>query len=207
MSAITEFVASGDPAEFAAGVPVVVLLHGYGSNERDLPGLAQHVPSARQWVSPRAPLALDFGGYAWAPLAEPGNPDRVEVEAATDELWAWIEETVPASSPIVSIGFSQGGLMASQLLRTRPDRIARTAILSGFILGDVQAADEQLTRERPPVLYCHGLDDRVIAPSAVSRTEEWLPTHSAATLRTYPGLGHSIDQRVLADLNDFLADN
>jgi phospholipase/carboxylesterase len=155
-------------------------------------------------VSPRGPIALDHGGFAWAPLTVPGNPDPDDVAHGTATLWEWIDATIPATSPLIVIGFSQGGLMASQLLRTRPERIAATAMLAGFVLGVELPGDAALEITRPPVLYCRGLNDTVISPDAVTRTEAWLSSHTSATVHTYPGLGHSIDQRVLADLIDFL---
>jgi phospholipase/carboxylesterase len=198
------FLSSADVSTFVAGDPVVVLLHGYGSNERDLPGLAGHLPSANQWVSPRGPLETDFGGFAWFPLAAPGNPRIPDVEGATEQIWSWIDATLPAESPIIAIGFSQGGLMASQLLRTRPDRIAATAIFSGFVLNAPQPGDDVIHETRSAVFYSHGLDDRVIAPDAVERAVAWVGSLPNGSLHSYPGLAHSIDGRVLADLIEFL---
>jgi pimeloyl-ACP methyl ester carboxylesterase len=34
---------------------------------------------------------------------------------------------------VAAVGFSQGGLMATQLLRTRPERVAAIVVLSGFV--------------------------------------------------------------------------
>lgn len=52
-------VGSTDPA-----APLVVLLHGRGSNERDIIGLADHLPTGPAYASVRAPIA-EGGGYAW----------------------------------------------------------------------------------------------------------------------------------------------
>ena len=45
--------------------PVLLLLHGYGSNEEDLVGLAPHLNPNLVSVSVRAPHELPFGGFAW----------------------------------------------------------------------------------------------------------------------------------------------
>lgn len=183
--------------------PVVVLLHGYGSNEQDLPSLMNFLPGNLPWVSLRAPLALGGSSFAWFPLAAPGHPDPTNVAIATDIIWKWIDENLPETSPIIVIGFSQGGLMATQLLRTRPDRILGTVVLAGFVVDAVQPGDETLQQQRPAAIYCRGLDDQVIHPDAVTRTEKWLSTHTTATYKTYYRLGHSIDARVMDDVAEY----
>ena len=44
--------------------PLVVLLHGRGSNEQEIIGLAEHLPAGPSYVAVRAPIA-EGGGYAW----------------------------------------------------------------------------------------------------------------------------------------------
>jgi phospholipase/carboxylesterase len=184
--------------------PVYVFLHGYGSNEDDLPGLVDYLPKLG-FVSPRAPLTLQSGSYAWAPITVPGNPTPQPVEAATAELWDWIDANVPAGSLIIPIGFSQGGMMATQLLRTRPERVLATVVLSGFTLGHSQPADSALTQDLPPLIYCYGLDDSVISQEAVVRTTDWVKSHTTATVKSYYRLGHSVDNRVLDDVAAFIS--
>ena len=102
---------------------VVLFLHGFGSNEQDLSGLAPALGLDLPWASLRAPLELGNGGAAWFEITTPGNPAAAPVEEATEAIWAWIEENVDPATRIVPVGFSQGGLMASQLLRTvQPSR-------------------------------------------------------------------------------------
>lgn len=184
--------------------PIVVLMHGYGSNEEDLTDLMGYLPGNLAWVSLQAPLALSFGSYAWFPLAAPGVPKAEHVLEATAAIWNWIDLNLPAEAPIIALGFSQGGLMATQLLRSRPERIAGTVILSGFTLAEPQPLDEQIANDRPRVIYTRGLNDQVITPATVERTTGWLQAHTDATICTYEGLGHSIDQRVLDDVSKYL---
>jgi phospholipase/carboxylesterase len=183
--------------------PVVVLLHGYGANEQDLPEIMQSLPGSLAWVSPRAPLVLQPGSYAWAPITVPGNPNPIEAAVATDQLWKWIDENVSSESQIIPIGFSQGGMMATQLLRTRPERILGTVILAGFNVDSNQPADENLKTELPQVIYCYGLDDQVVSAAAVERLTNWLESHTTATVISYRRLGHSVDERVLDDVSKF----
>ena len=183
---------------------VLLLLHGFGSNEQDLPALGPLLAPELPWASLRAPLTLPHGGYAWFPIMRPGNPAPASVTAATDAIWEWAEENLKPGTKIVGIGFSQGGLMATQLLRTRPERVTATVVLSGFVQAAPQPADEQLARDRPVVFWGRGTEDRVITEAAVERTAQWLPAHSTLTERVYPGLSHGISNEEIADIRAFL---
>lgn len=105
------------------------------------------------------------------------------------------------------IGFSQGGLMASQLLRSRPERVLAPVVLGGFVLGAPQPGDEALTVARPAVFWGRGGDDRVITGPAVERTASWLPEHASLDERVYAGLGHGISAQELADVRSFILEH
>ena len=94
--------------------------------------------------------------------------------------------------------------MASQLLRTRPERVAAAAILSGYVQSAPQPADTTLTEYPRPVFWGRGTADAVIPPRAVEATSEFLPGHSVLTERVYRGLPHSVNEEELADLAAFL---
>lgn len=190
-----------------AASAVAVFLHGYGSNERDLVALASALPTDLPWVSLRGPIDLAPGAYAWFRIAEPGNPDPTAVAAATDAIWAWADATLAPEARLVPIGFSQGGLMASQLLRTDPSRVLAPVMLGGFVQTGEQPGDAQLRATRPAVYSGRGDADRVIAAAAVARTDAWLPGHTTATSPVYAGLGHGVDARELADVRAFLAEH
>ncbi|MDF2807205.1 MAG: hypothetical protein K0S43_2151 [Cellulosimicrobium sp.] len=195
---------AAEPASLPGSGPVVVLLHGFGSHEHDLAGLGPHLGAP--WVSLRAPLALPHGGFAWFPIVTPGDPDPEPVARATEAGGAWVDAELGPDRPVVPVGFSQGGLMATQLLRTRPGRVAATVVLGGFVQAAEQPADAALATSRSPVFWGRGAEDRVIAPHAIDRTAAWLPGRSTLVERVYPGLAHGIDARELADVRTFLDD-
>jgi phospholipase/carboxylesterase len=186
---------------------VVLFLHGFGSNEQDLSGLAPALGFDLPWASLRAPLELGNGGAAWFEITIPGAPYAAPVEAATEAIWAWIDQNVDPATRVIPVGFSQGGLMASQLLRTRPERVTAPVILGGFVLGATQPGDEDLRENLPAVFWGRGSEDRVIAPVAITRTTEFLPVHSALVEKVYPGLAHGINAAELDDVRDFITAN
>ncbi len=129
-TAVTTWVDSGNIGTASGSNPLIVLLHGYGSNERDLPGIVSWLGADNPWVSLRAPIGLDHGGFAWFPITTPLNPPSGDLDAATAAIWAWLDEHISAEVPLIIIGFSQGGMMVTQLLPTRAVRpdVMRAAV-------------------------------------------------------------------------------
>ncbi|KZM37189.1 alpha/beta hydrolase [Oerskovia enterophila] len=187
-----------------AGRPLLLLLHGFGSHEHDLPAIAGHLPPVWDWASLRAPLAAGNGGFSWVPIEVPGRPDPQVVADSTAAVLAWLDVNVEPGTVVVPVGFSQGGLMVTQLLRAAPERFAAGVVLSGFVLDAVLPGDEALAARRPPVFFGHGDTDQVISPDATARTSAWLPQFTDATEVVYPGLPHSISAEELADVSTFL---
>lgn len=187
-----------------AGRPLVVLLHGVGSHEGDLIGLAPYLPQDYALVSLRAPLAHG-GGFSWYPLDTPGDPDVAGVDEAARAVLHWLDGLGDAHPSVSLLGFSQGGSLSLQLLRHAPDRFRFTAVLAGFVANDADRGhDEAVAAVRPSVFYGRGDVDPVIPAAAVQRTEQWLAAHTDAEIAVYPGLAHGISQEELDDLNAFI---
>jgi phospholipase/carboxylesterase len=202
-TSITKFV-SGGLDELSDSEPVVLFLHGYEADERDLPELMSFLPEL-PWFSPRAPLASQYNGFSWYKASELVSPTVVEVEQSTEVLWDWIDQYLPEKSKLIVIGFSQGALMATQLLRMRPERIQGTVILAGFMASGELATDAELAKNKPKVIYARGLEDQAIPKASISQLNTWLQLNTRAVTKTYSGLGHSVDSRVMADVADYVS--
>ena len=189
--------------DLTPGEPLLVLLHGYGADEADLMGLAPHLPAPLTKVALRAPLTAQ-AGYAWVPIDIPGLPDPTATQAAADAVLAWLEEHVPPSSPVALLGFSQGGLMVTHLLRTTPTRFFAGVVLSGFVVDAPGPADAALALAAPPVFFGRGTVDPIIDAPAFERAQTFLAAHTTLTEKVYPGLGHGVTMAELADVSVFL---
>jgi len=200
------------------GRPLLLLLHGYNSNEGDLFGLAPYLPLEPAIASLRAPLYTGYG-HAWFPLLVDGvelaveaadaATDGVELsveaaDAATDAILAWLDRAAPDAGPIGLLGFSQGGAMALELLRRAPGRFAFAVSLAGFALPGDRDGDERMSQLAPHVFWGRGTADGVIPLAAVARTQAWLPAHSTLDERIYEGVGHSVSDRELADVAAYI---
>ncbi|AIV41110.1 hypothetical protein NI26_15245 [Curtobacterium sp. MR_MD2014] len=192
------------PTGQRAGTPLLVAMHGVGSHERDLLGLAPALPSVWTVASLRAPMPWG-PGFSWYPLGTPGSPALEPVDAAVAGVLDWID-AVSADHPRIGLlGFSQGGSMALQLLRARPAAFAFAVSLSGFVVpGVTDSRDEAVAAVRPRVFLGHGDLDPVIPAEATARTQAWAATHTDVTDRTYVGLPHAVSAEELADVAAFV---
>ncbi|WP_166645622.1 alpha/beta hydrolase [Curtobacterium flaccumfaciens] len=194
------------PSSERAGSPLLVAMHGVGSNERDLLGLAPALPAAWTMASLRAPLPWGQG-HSWYPLGTPGSPALEPVDAAVADVLAWIDSVAADHPRIGLLGFSQGGSMALQLLRARPAGFAFAVSLSGFVVpGVTDARDEAVAAVRPRVFLGHGDLDPVIPAEATARTQVWAAAHTDVTDREYAGLPHAVSAAELADVAAFIGD-
>ncbi|MDJ0375974.1 alpha/beta fold hydrolase [Cryobacterium sp. PH31-L1] len=187
--------------------PLLIIMHGYGSHEGDLFSLAPHLPLEPVIAALRAPLeapAPIIDGWAWFPISEPGSPDPATVDTAVSAVLAWLDDLPQQPTSVGLLGFSQGGAMALELLRAAPDRFSFAVNLSGFIARGPQTGDAVLAEAPLPVFWGRGTADGVIPPSAIERTQAWLPAHSTLIERIYEGLPHSISQAELGDVVTFL---
>lgn len=194
------------PTGERAGTPLLVALHGVGSDEHDLLALAPALPPAWTVASLRAPLPWG-GGHSWYPLGTPGSPELEPVDAAVEEVLAWVDGVATEHPRIGLLGFSQGGSMALQLLRARPAGFAFAVSLSGFVVpGVTDSRDEAVAAVRPRVFLGHGDLDPVIPTDATARTAVWAADHTDVTVRAYEGLPHAVSAAELADVAAFIGE-
>jgi phospholipase/carboxylesterase len=190
-----------DPAR-----PLVVLLHGRGSHEQDIVGLAAHLPEGPSYVAVRAPIA-EGGGYAWFANRGIGRPVPESLAVTTSWFRAWLDDVAPPDRPVVLVGFSGGAAFAGGLLLGDPSRFAGTAILHGTLPFEDAGMDVGAGRlSGRPVLVVHGEQDRVIPAELQARTWSWLHDGSGAdvTGRRDPG-GHGLSEATVTELGDWIA--
>lgn len=187
--------------------PLLLLLHGYGSNEQDLIGLAPYLPENFALASLRAPLSLPWpgSGFSWYPIEALQVPDSAGVTAGAQALLRWVSENVPASRAVGLLGFSQGGAISVQALRLDPGRFSFAVNLAGYADPGELAGDDELTELKLPVFWGRGSRDEVIPDALIEHTKQWLPHHSKLSGRVYEGLTHSVSEAELQDVAAFIA--
>ncbi len=212
---VTTALSSRDDATGAAGRPLMLCLHGWGSNEDDLAGMMRYVAPYNDYVSLRAPLVLQEaspmqgGAYSWLhdaiPVGEDLDHDAFAAASAIDD---WVATHVAPERPVVPIGFSQGGMLAIQLLRVHPERYRAAISLSGFLAPGVvphtHPADARLLDLNIPTFYGYGSADTVVPKYDIYETLAWLEEYTWLTAHEYRGLDHAVSLEEFADLREWL---
>ena len=185
--------------------PLLVLLHGYGADERDLFGLVPYLPPEYVVASVRAPLTPPFPapGFSWYPIEGLDGRDPSHVTDAAARVLDWLDVVAP-DGVVGLLGFSQGAAVSLQALRLQPERFAFAVNLSGYVTPGSLPEDSALAAVRPPVFWGRGTRDDVIPPFLVEHTAAWLPEHVDLSGRVYPGLTHSVSEHELDDVRVFL---
>lgn len=150
----------------APGHPTVLALHGRGSNEEDLLGLAPHLPSELLWISPRAPLVLGPGSYEWYRVRVIGLPDPDQVLASLESIDRFIDEILAAypvdPQRLFLLGFSQGSILSMCYTLTRPSRVGGAVAQSGYFPNNVELEIDQAALRGKPFILTHGEQDTLI---------------------------------------------
>ena len=184
--------------------PLVVLLHGRGSHEREIVSLADHLPSGPAYAAVRAPIA-EGGGFAWFANRGIGRPVAESLTQTMAWFRDWLDEAAPAGRPVVLIGFSGGAAFAGGLLLSDPERFAGAGILYGTLPFDAGVPVTPGRLSGRSVFLAQGELDTVIPRELLDRTWTYLVEESGASVqaRRDPG-GHGISAQTLAELGFWL---
>ena len=186
-----------------AGAPIVLLLHGLGSHERDLAGLVPFLPTDFEYVSLRG-IHRYVQGYAWFDMpVDPQRPEAIEASAAAVERWI-AAQTAAGRRVAGAIGFSQGGALALQLLRRDAHALDWIVQLSGFPFPAPMPGDAALAAVRPPALWGHGGADPLYDDERERSVREFMSAHTALEEERRPQLGHAVDEIELRAVAAFL---
>ncbi|HEU5098414.1 MAG TPA: phospholipase [Roseiflexaceae bacterium] len=193
--------------------PLLFVLHGYGSNEHDLIGLAPYLDPRFQIVSARAPHTLMPGGYAWFELGWTATDIVINHEQAEQSralLLEFIAEALAAyggdPARVYLLGFSQGAIMSASVALSQPELIAGTVLMSGRVPAEIRpliAPPERLAGK--PFLVVHGTADTVL-PIQNGRASRALLADLPVDL-TYKeySMAHEVSAQSLADVTAWLA--
>mgnify|MGYP001397594075 CR=1 FL=1 len=197
----------------AGPAPLLLLLHGYGANERDLFDLADEVDPRFHVVSARAPLALPWGGFAWYHLG--GAPGRLVPDAASRARAIELVERFVSSLPgrlgtdparTYLLGFSQGAIMGLALALRRPEALAGLVAISGYADPELTPGQAPAGLAGLPILQLHGTYDDVIPVAAAHQTRDLLAGLPVRHRYQEDPIGHGIHPDGLRTIRAWLAE-
>lgn len=194
---------------------LVVLLHGYGADGRDLIDLggmfAERLPGAA-FVAPHAPDPCDQSptGRQWFPLTSSAPQDLARGAAtAWPILRSFLAEELATHdlqpSRLALVGFSQGTMMA--LHAVTAGEVAAAAVVGYSGLWTQFERPPTALPSLPPILLVHGTTDEVIPLGALFASANALAAAGGRVeFHLCHDVGHGIDEAGLFHGGAFLAE-
>ncbi|MCC8395340.1 dienelactone hydrolase family protein [Paraburkholderia sp. MMS20-SJTR3] len=189
------------PNNSSPGVParsLVVLLHGVGSNARDLMPLAdiwsEDLPNtAFVSLDGTDPFDGGFGGRQWFSLRDVNEANReARVSAAYPALRSALDAELAhwqlSYARLALVGFSQGSIMSLHHVAASAEGAAGVVAYSGRLASSIVSANRAT-----PLTLIHGEDDEVIPVRELEHAAEAL-SNAGYPVDAYvlPGVGHTI---------------
>ena len=191
-----------------AKAPLLLLLHGVGSNERDLFTFADYLDPACTIISIRAPREYVIG-HSWFDLElAPGRfeVNHQQIMDSCAQLIHFIDaaiERYDADPQRVLIGgFSQGAIMSLLVGLTQPQRVSGVVCMSGCLTPDIEphlAPAEALAGM--PILMTHGVTDGIIPISFGRHTRDILEKLPVKlSYHEFGDMGHEVNLQSLEEV-------
>ena len=195
--------------------PLMIMLHGYGSNEQDLFSFADELADELLIISAKAPLTLAMGSYAWYSIRfseDSANfSDIPEAQKSLDLIDTFINEVKKEfkvdTDNVFLLGFSQGTILSIAYALNHPDNVQHVVALSGYVNQQLLKDDyKESNFSKLDMFVSHGSEDQVIPVVWAQKTPEFLNALKIKnSYQEYP-VGHGVAPQNFYDLQKWVQD-
>ena len=195
--------------------PLLIMLHGYGSDENDLFSFASELPQELFIISIKAPHQLQPYGNAWYAI----NFDEVQGKWSDNEqaiesrelIGKFINEAVEQypvdKNNVTLLGFSQGTVLSYAVALTYPEKIKNVIALSGYINKDILPDTLNENSFKHLNFYCsHGTVDQVIPIDWARQTQPFLNSLNIKNQYSEFPVGHGVAPQNFYEFKEWLKD-
>ena len=203
------------PSSLKQNAPLLIMFHGYGSDENDLFSFASELPDELFIISVRAPYSMQPYGNAWYSInfdAEMNKwNDNVQARESRDLISKFIDEAC-ASYPvdknnITLLGFSQGTILSYAVALTYPEKVKNIIALSGYINEDIIPENFENKDYTRLNFYCsHGSVDQVIPVDWARKAPKILDSLDIKYIYSEFPVGHGVAPQNFYELRTWLND-
>jgi phospholipase/carboxylesterase len=193
--------------------PVLILLHGMGSNEGGMLKLSEILPDGGLIYALRAPYVMSPGKYTWYEADLSGGTPTIRFDEA-EKSRALIHTFIRGvrhrhglgGEKVIVGGFSQGGVMSYNLGLTSPDLIKAIFILGSRLQPQIRPLIKPVQELKDLSIFIgHGTEDRVLALAHAHEAAGYLRGIGLAPELHEYALGHTIGPEMISDLKDWIA--
>ena len=196
--------------------PLLLLLHGYGSNEQDLFSFEEALPDNCYVVSARAPFDLQYGSYAWYAINFDADENKFsdiqQAQESRDLIVTFIDE-LAANYPIdvtnvTLVGFSQGCILSYAVGVSYPSKINKIVAMSGYFNDKIATSNFETNNfENLKIFASHGSVDQVVPVTWARKAKPELEKLNIDIEYTEYPVGHTISQQNFYDAVNWLSKN
>jgi phospholipase/carboxylesterase len=196
--------------------PVIIMLHGFGSDENDLFSFAAELPKEYTIVSLKAPIPMQPHGNAWYNIyfddANGKFSDDEQAITSRDLVVKCIDEIMEtyqvSEEKITLLGFSQGTILSFSVALSYPEKVQRVVGLSGYINeGILKEGYENKNFSNLKVYTSHGSVDQVIPVSWAQKTKPFLDNLNIPCKYSEFPVGHGVAPQNFYELKEWLEKN
>ncbi len=201
------------PTKTVAGKsPLLLLLHGYGSDENDLFSFASELPEHYFIISARAPIAMQPYGNAWYAITIDHEgvktSDNEAAIVSRDLIATFITEAVTEYDldpfNVTLLGFSQGTILSYAVALTYPEKVKNVIGLSGYINEAIIDLKSAASYAHLNIYNSHGTVDQVIPIDAARQTPGYLSKLGIeSSLSEFP-VGHGVHPTNFYEFKEWL---
>ena len=191
--------------------PAIFLLHGLGSNEKDLMQLVDSFKSTCHIFGLQGPIKHN-PGYAFYTFAEEeGKPERAIFDKVIKFTEAFILEATAEynldPTQLYVVGFNQGAAVAQSLAMVMGNTLRGTAALSGYLPEFVALEYSKKVMDESKIFISHGQFDYVFPVVWAEQSAAFFEDYGTdVTFKLYED-GHGVTPQNLQDLTNFLAEH
>ena len=203
------------PSSLKENAPLLIMLHGYGSDENDLFSFASELPEELFIISVRAPYKMQPMGNAWYSIyfdATNGKwSDDKEAIQSRDLISKFIDEACEAypvnKENVTLLGFSQGTILSLATALTYPKKVKNIIALSGYVNEDILPNDIDAKDYSHLNIYSsHGTVDQVIPVDWARKTAPFLDKLSIKNTYSEFPVGHGVAPQNFFEFKKWLED-
>jgi len=195
--------------------PLLILLHGYGSNEQDLFSFATELPENYRIISLRAPFNLGMpNSFAWYAINFDADQNKFSDTKQAKSSLELLNKTVIElqerygnhAENTVLIGFSQGCILSMAFALNYPKLVNNIVGLSGYLIPDLLPTQNGDYRNLH-IYNSHGTMDGVIPLSWAEKTEQYMKKHQIDYVFETYAVGHGVHPQNFYSFKKWLANH
>ena len=193
--------------------PLLLLLHGYGSNEEDLFSFATELPEEYYVISARAPYDMMYGSYAWYAINFDADENKFsdigQAQTSRDLIASFIDDVVSSyaidENNVTLVGFSQGCILSYAVAVSYPEKVQRVVAMSGYFNEEIATENfKENDLSKLKIFASHGSVDQVVpvdwARNSIPKIKD---LGIAIEYKEYP-IGHGVSPQNFYDFRNWL---